>query len=60
MIRLQVYNDCFHCIWFANPDKCNEYETCRDCSNSKDGECACCAEIPENEIKCPYFKEKSR
>lgn len=60
MIRLQVYNDCFHCIWFANPDKCNEYETCRDCPNGKDGECACCTEIPENEIKCPYFKEKSR
>lgn len=60
LIRLQVYKECIDCDWFANPEKCSEYEICGYCPNGINGECACCAEIPENEIKCPYFKEKSR
>ena len=59
MIRLQAYDDCTNCIWFANPLKCNEYETCRSCPNSVDGSCICCEQKPEDEEKCPHFKEKN-
>lgn len=60
MIRLQAYDDCVNCIWFANPLKCNEYETCRSCPNSVDGSCICCEQRPESEEKCPHFKEKKQ
>ena len=60
MIRLKAYTECFNCIWFSNPDKCNEYATCKDCPNSIDGNCICCEQIPENEENCPYFKEKQK
>ena len=60
MIRLKAYTECFNCIWFSNPDKCNEYATCKDCPNSIDGNCICCEQKPENEENCPYFKEKQK
>ena len=58
MIRIQVYDKCLDCVWFANPSKCNEYKTCKDCPNGKGNDCACCEPKPEYEKECPYFKEK--
>lgn len=60
MIRIQAYDECFACDWFANPEKCSEYKTCTDCPNGKGNDCACCEQKPEDEKKCPYFKEKLR
>lgn len=60
MIRIKTYKECEDCIYFCNPDKCNEYKSCSYCPICTGKGCACTLEIPEGEKRCPYYKAENK